>query len=149
MKTLLVFVAISVLAPLAKAETLAERAASLVARADSAGIRGESEKKEKEIVVRDSKWIRDVSEVIAKSGISESVTCFCFGWRTITFYKNGEFVVSVAAIHGNQLRIYSNEGSGDFPIDEARWKAVNAVLDRHKEAHQASEPTAPSGRGSP
>ena len=149
MKTLLVFAFIGSLVPLARAETLAERAASLVARADSAGIRGESEKKEKEIVVRDSKWIRDVSEVIAKSGISESVVCFCAGWRTITFYKNGEFVVSIAAIHGNQLRIYSKEDSGDFPIDEARWKAVKAVLDMHKEANQAPEPTAPSGRGSP
>jgi uncharacterized protein YceK len=47
MKTLLVFAFIGSLVPLARAETLAERAASLVARADSAGIRGELEKKEK------------------------------------------------------------------------------------------------------
>ena len=51
MKTLLVFALIGSLVPLAKAETLAERAASLVARADSAGIRGELEKKEKEITI--------------------------------------------------------------------------------------------------
>lgn len=146
MRTLLVFAIVSVLGPLANAETLAERAASLVASADSAGIRGEMDKKEKEVVVRDSKWIREVSEAIGKSGISGSVACMCIGWRTVTFYKNGEFVVSVAAIHGNQLRIYSKKGGGDFPIDEAQWKTVKALLDVQKEANQASEPTAPSGR---
>ncbi|MGC4074775.1 MAG: hypothetical protein QM760_20185 [Nibricoccus sp.] len=149
MKTLLVVAVVLALGVLAKAETLAERAANLIASADSAGIRGEMDKKEKELVVRDSKWIHEFSEAIAKSEISKSVACMCAGWRTVTFYKDGEFVVSVAAIHGNQLRIYSKNDGGDFPIDEAQWKVVKALLDAKKEANQTSEPTAPSGRGSP
>lgn len=136
-----VVVVIALLAPVVCAETLAQRAAALIASADSAGICGEMEKKEKEVVVRDAKWIRDVSEVVGKSDISGSVACFCSGWRTVTFYKKGEFVVSLAAIHGNQLRIFSQKGGGDFPIAEARWNAVKAVLEVHKAANQITEPT--------
>jgi hypothetical protein len=132
----------------ASANRLIERAATLIASADSAGIAGEMDKKEKEIVVRDSKWIRDVSEVVAKSGISDRVACFCIGWRTARFYKNGEFVIAVAAIHGNQLRISSNQESGDFPIDEARWNAVKAVLAAKNAADPDLEPAVPSGPGS-
>jgi hypothetical protein len=63
MKTLLVFAFIGSLVPLARAETLAERAASLVARADSAGIRGELEKKKR----KSSSAIRNGFVTLAKS----------------------------------------------------------------------------------
>jgi hypothetical protein len=118
----------------------ASRIAALIAGSDQARIRGETEKGD-EIVVRDLEWIRKVSEAIATVPLSGSTSCFCIGWRTAYFQKNGQFVVSVAAIHGNQLRIHWKDEGGDYPIDEASWKAVQQALELPVKAGQPPEPT--------
>ena len=105
------------------------RVAALIASADHVGFRGEDEKKSKETVLRDQEWIRRVSDAVAKVSMTSRVSCFCSGWRTAYFYKGDERVVSLAAIHGNQLRIYWKDSGGDFPIDEAQWKTVSAALE--------------------
>jgi hypothetical protein len=107
----------------------AARIAALIASSDLARIRGEEAKKGDEIIVRDPEWIRRVSEAIAAVSLSESTSCFCIGWRTAYFQQKGEVVVSVAAIHGNQLRIHWKDEGGDYPIDEASWKAVSQALE--------------------
>ena len=125
----------------------AARIASLIASADSVRIRGELEKKEDENVVRDLSWIQQVSEVIATTPLSESVACLCIGWNTVYFYKGEQLLVSVAAIHGNQLRIHCDGDSGDYPITEAQWSAVKAVLDRRMKAPTAPAEPKPAGKG--
>ncbi|MFA5057457.1 MAG: hypothetical protein WC485_05045 [Opitutaceae bacterium] len=112
----------------------AKRIATLIASADSAGIRDEMKKQEEDVIVRDAKWIHRVSEAVAATAISRKVICLCCGWRTAHFYRNGLQVVSVATIHGNQLRIYWEGGGGDFPVAESSWKAVEAALAIPKEA---------------
>ncbi|MBI2814317.1 MAG: hypothetical protein HYX71_08540 [Opitutae bacterium] len=125
------------------------RIASLIASADNVRIRGELEKKEDEIVVRDLSWIRRVSEVIATTPLSESVACLCIGWNTAYFYKGEQLIVSVAAIHGNQLRIHCDGDSGDYPITEAHWSAVKAVLDRGVKAPTVPAEPKTAGKGHP
>lgn len=105
------------------------RVAALIASADHVGFRGEDEKKNKEEVLRDPEWIQRVSEAVAKVSVTSRVSCLCSGWRTAYFYKGDEWVVSLAAIHGNQLRIYWKESGGDFPIEAAQWKMVSAALE--------------------
>lgn len=107
----------------------AARVAALIAGTDRAGLRGEQEKPADEAVVSDPAWIRRFSEAMAATPLPRADTCFCAGWRTVYFSKDGQPVVSVAAIHGNQLRIHWPGGGGDYRVDEARWKAVKQVLD--------------------
>ena len=104
------------------------RVAALIASADHVGFRGEDEKKNKEVIFRDPEWIRRLSEAVANVSVTSRVSCLCSGWRTAYFYKGDERVVSLAAIHGNQLRIYWKESGGDFPIDAAQWKMVSTAL---------------------
>lgn len=109
--------------------TNAAQVAALVASADEVSIRGEGKETKGEMIVRDPQWIHQVSEAIAATRLPHSGHCFCTGWRTAYFSKNGEQVISVAAIHGNQLRIHWDEGGGDYEISEADWKAVKRALE--------------------
>jgi len=109
--------------------TNAARVAALIASADEVSIRGQGNETKGEVIVRDPKWIRQVSEAIAVTRLPHSGHCFCTGWRTAYFRKNGEQVISMAAIHGNQLRIGWDEGGGDYEIGEADWKAVKQALE--------------------
>ena len=114
----------------------AKRIAKAIATADSAGIRGELEKQEEEVMVRDAKWIHAVSDAVAAAVISENRCCLCIGWRTAHFYRNGRQVISVAPIHGNALRIYWGDGGGgDFPVEEASWQAVVESLKLQNQAN--------------
>ena len=131
-------------------QIVAARAAALIASADRVGIRGENEKEAADVVVRDSKWIQRVSEVIATIPLSGRGACLCSGWRTAYFYMADRLVISVAAIHGNQVRIYwpedgGNWGGGDFRMSEERWKALSAALNVPKASVQSpnSSPSAP------
>jgi hypothetical protein len=115
----------------------AKRIATLIASANSAGIRDEMKKQEEDMIVRDAKWIHSVSEAVAATVISRKECCLCCGWRTAHFYRNGQQVISIAAIHGNALRIYWGDGGGgDFPVDGASWQAVKAALMLPNEANQ-------------
>jgi len=128
MKTLIAFFFCAFATLAAVAETPAERAATLIASADTIRIEAGDSKKQ-EIVFQDTEWIQRVSKAVGAAPISESGHCFCVGWRSFGFYRNGTLVISVAPIHGNQLRIYEANGdSGDFPVDETSWSAVNAAL---------------------
>lgn len=125
-------------------KTNAAHVAALIASADQVGIRGNMEKQAAEVVVRDSNWIRQVSKALAAASLPRSVHCFCTGWRTAYFYKDGQVVVSVAAIHGNQLRVHWTGGGGDYPIAEDQWQAVKSALEYPVAAPAAPEPT-PTG----
>lgn len=107
---------------------LGRRVAEVIASADSAGIRRDMSKKEEEVLIRDAAWIRRIGECVGEAPVSKPVQCMCIGWTTAYFYKEGELVASVAAIHGHQIRIHSKVARGDFPIDEKSWKAVEAAL---------------------
>ncbi len=109
--------------------TNAARMAALIASADEVNIRGEGEKEADGVVVRDLAWIRGVSEAVAATSLPRTVHCFCIGWRTASFRKNGERVISVAAIHGNQLRIHWDGGGGDYEVSEADWTTVKQALE--------------------
>ena len=128
MKTVIALFFCAVGALVAYAESPAERAAVLMLSADTVKIL-EDDGNKQPIVFQDPDWIQRVSKAVAAAPISESMSCFCVGWRSFGFYKNDELVISIAPIHGNQLRIYEANGdSGDFPVDETSWSAVNAAL---------------------
>jgi hypothetical protein len=121
-------------------KTNAARVAALIASADQAEIRGEIEKAGDKVVVRDPSWIRQVGEAVAAASLSRTVSCLCIGWRTAYFYKDGQMVLRLAAIHGNQLRVFWTGGGGDYPIAEDQWQAVKAALEYHVAAPAAPEP---------
>lgn len=124
---------------------MAARAAALIASTDRVGIRGESEKEAAEVVVRDAEWIRRVSEAVAALPFSGRTNCFCAGWRTAYFYKDGQKAISVAAIHGNQIRISWTDDDGhflggDYPLSEEQWKVLCEALELPKASNQSSDP---------
>jgi hypothetical protein len=114
--------------------------ATWIATADRVSFRGEEQKKSEATLLRDPQWMQRIGDAIAAVPISKRDNCLCAGWRTASFYKGDEMVVSVAAIHGQQLRIYWQGSGGDFATDEGHWKTVSAVLE---EAFAASKPERP------
>jgi hypothetical protein len=131
-------------------EKMGGRISALIAKADRVGIHGEAETERAEIAVPDPLWRQRVGQAVAGVRFTNTVSCMCTGWRTAYFYKDGHVLVSVAAIHGNQLRIQWTDGSGDywtggggdFPIDEPDWKAVSAALQFSPETGHAKESAA-------
>lgn len=107
---------------------LAFESAALIATADFARIGDEAGPTVRDVPVRDARWIRTVAEAMAEAPLIRSDHCFCLGWKTTRFYRRGEFVMSLAAIHGNQLRITTEHGSGDFPVEAAHWQRVSDAL---------------------
>lgn len=121
--------------------TNAARVAALIASADEVSMRGEGAETKGAVIVRDPKWIQQVSAALAATHLPRSGSCFCVGWRTAYFQREGQFVVSIAAIHGNQLRIRWGEGGGDYEISEADWNVVKQVLEIPATANPPPVPT--------
>ena len=130
-------------------ERNAARVAAMIAECDQAEIGSEQTKDEGAVVVHDHAWIKNVSEIIAAGKLPVSRACFCTGWRTAKFTKNGAFLVSLAAIHGNQLRIHWLEGGGDYKVEAAYWEAVTKALEYPAGANHPAEPVSPGRAGSP
>lgn len=118
---------------LCKASPESEYVASLIAQADRVEITLSNPLANETLSVVDKDWILSVSKAVEKAPLAGKVSCLCTGWRTATFYKAKQMLVSVAAIHGNQLRIYWTNGGGDYAIDEASWKKVKEALKAPKE----------------
>jgi hypothetical protein len=110
----------------------ARQVAELIASADVAELRGETDKESTSLVVRDAAWIQSVSRALRDVAVGDSVSCLCSGWQTVYFYRDGQLVARVAAIHGNQLRMFWGSGGGDFPVDEVSWRAAKAALEYRK-----------------
>lgn len=135
MKTLHLMLCLNcaLLAPIAHAGisdgTSAGRVASLIESADHVIIRQDlNPKDEKTVVISDAAWIRNVGVAMAAAQLGRSVHCLCIGYRTAYFYVGDKLVASVAAIHGNQLRLSWSGGGGDYPIGEANWETIAAAL---------------------
>ena len=121
-----------------------QRVAEAIASADLAQVRGESDKGPG-VVIRNREWIRQIGNAIRGTLRLRSDQCLCAGWRTVYFYRDGRLVASVAAIHGNQLRVHSPAASGDYPVRPEQWQRVQAALELPKLAATESgeEPALP------
>lgn len=118
-------------------KNLPARVAALIVASDRVAMRGEDESKLKETTLSDSDWIRRFGELLGQSSISKDTSCLCAGWLTAYFYKGGEMVISIAAIHGHQLRMHWKNGGGDFTIDAQHWDALSAELESAKQTAPA------------
>ena len=118
-----------------------QRAEQLVLSADKVIIRGELDKAPVGIVVTDRAWIERVAKTLARIPLVKANQCLCIGWTTAYFYKGGNEVFSVAPIHGNQLRIYSARGGGDFAVAEKSWNAIADLLVEKTKANHPPEAT--------
>ena len=130
--------------PLTDAEILtADKAEKLIAAADEVLITSESRGESVNRSVFDRDWIHRVSKAVGQSQISRKTHCFCIGWGEVVFFRQKKILISIAAIHGNQLRISSDIAAGDYPINEARWKVISAVLDEQTLVSPAAGRTGP------
>jgi hypothetical protein len=96
--------------------------------ADRVVVRSDIEKDAAGAVVTDADWTRRLGLEVGKATLTEPAACFCSGWRTAFFYRADKLLISVAPIHGDQLRVHVDDGGGDFTIKEATWKAIEALL---------------------
>lgn len=104
--------------------TFAARVAAAVATADAVAVGTELSPSSSARAIADPAWQHRLSTAL----LDRPFVCLCAGWRTVSFYRNGALVVSVAAIHGHQLRIRLAGGGGDYPVDAATWDEVNTLL---------------------
>ena len=111
------------------AEAWVRQLGALVASADRVVIAAETAQPGEGVEVRDAKWIRHFGAVLATVPVGRRSACLCAGWRTATFYAGTKRLGSIAAIHGNQLRISLPEHGGDYSTDAAHWAAVDTALE--------------------
>jgi hypothetical protein len=112
-----------------RASLSSKRSEELILSADYVVIRGDMERVASGALVDDRSAIESFARVLSTTPLNEAHCCFCCGWSTAYFYKKGEMVYSIAAIHGNQLRVYSLQGGGDFTVDEVHWNAVHDMIE--------------------
>ena len=106
----------------------AHKIAAMIETADRIGLRLEAEKPDKEISIYDKARIRNFAGILSTTIFGRKEHCLCTGWRTARFYRNNQELLRIAAIHGNQLRLYWSEGGGDFSVSESDWKAVHSAM---------------------
>ena len=106
----------------------AARVAALVAQAEQASIRGELAPEKDAVIIRDAGWIKRVSETIAAATLPHSDHVFSLGHRTAYFYRDGQLLVSIAAIGENQVRVRWPEGGGDYAVDGESYRAMERAL---------------------
>jgi len=94
-------------------------------------------------LINDRGLIGLFAHVLAMTPLCEVHQCFCSGWTTANFYKSGELVYSLAAIHGNQIRAYSQQGGGDFTVDDARWNVVHDLIEKAQKSAPLTMPIKP------
>ncbi len=123
-----------------------QRSEELVLSADKVVIRSELDKSDRGIVVTDRAWIERFAKTLGQTPLTKPHACFCCGWTTAFFYKDGVLAIRVAAIHGNQLRVYrfSLGDDGDFSVDQEHWNAISQLI-REKGANQSVDSTRSAG----
>jgi hypothetical protein len=116
----------------------AKRLSVLFAGADQVVFKGEMEKSGR--TDTDREWIARMNGRIAQLSLDDGDYCLCCGWMTAYFYRKGALLGSLAPIHGNQVRIMSQVGNGDYKIPEDQWKAINAIFREKMKANPLPTP---------
>ena len=109
-----------------------KRSIELISSADYVIIRRETDRAASGALIVDKNVIGKFAEAISKTQLTGSHQCFCTGWLTAYFYKDGKVVYSIAAIHGNQIRVYSEQSGGDFTVEAAQWNAMHDLIELTK-----------------
>ena len=80
------------------------------------------------LTITDQDWIHRMKAAMGRIPLGDSDHDLSIGWRTADFYHDNEFLISIAAIHGNLLRLLSSRGGGDFPVEPAQWQTIDTLL---------------------
>ena len=126
------------------ASVSSKRFEELISSSEYVIIRGDMDRVASGALVDDKGLIELFAHVMASTPLSGAHCCLCSGWSTAYFYKKGEIVCSIAAIHGNQLRVYSPQGGCDFTVDEAHWNAVHDLIEKVRQSAPLTMPKPPT-----
>jgi hypothetical protein len=80
------------------------------------------------LAIEDPKWVARLRAAFRETALGDGDHDFSEGWMTVTFFKDQDWLIMIAAIHGNLLRMQSHRGGADFPVDPARWKIIHDIL---------------------
>ncbi|AOS46081.1 hypothetical protein Verru16b_03176 [Lacunisphaera limnophila] len=81
-----------------------------------------------EAFVTDSEWIVRLKQLLNSAGGKPAKYCFCINYPQVALVNKDRVLAKMEVPHGNRLRFYSSQSSGDFTVDEKIAKQVGELL---------------------
>jgi hypothetical protein len=119
--------------------------ASPVAQADSITIEYHTGKEKLETTFIDQEWNQKLSAILRGAIYQPQSLCFCYSTPIIRIKKNGAQVLQLSVHHGEKLRVFSTEISGDFLIGTEACSKISAMAIVRPSIGNESLPPLPSG----
>jgi hypothetical protein len=131
------------------AENPPEKAARLIRAADKVVFKEKRHSEKFEVTVEDRAWSEQLAAIVEKATMGRPTLYFMDGGRTVEFYKDGRFLVSVNAMPENCLRMFSATGGGDFPTSQKEYDAIAKLINDKVQAARIEPGATPSTAASP
>lgn len=78
------------------------------------------------VIVADSQWLERLKQLLAAADGKPASYCFCINYPQIELLTKAGPFATMEVPHGNKLRFFGREFSGDFGVDP---KIAKAILD--------------------
>ena len=75
-------------------------------------------------IVADSQWLERLKQLLAATDGEPASYCFCINYPQIELLNQAGRIASMEVPHGNKLRFFGKEFSGDFEVDPKIAKAI-------------------------
>jgi len=108
----------------APASDPAERLMAVAREADSVTIEFYSQTGKEEVAFTDIFWIERLAAALAFGSYKPQSHCFCVSYPTIRLLRKKEVIGTLSVHHGEKLRAYAGQVSGDFLVGAKTGKAI-------------------------
>lgn len=142
------FIAIVASATLAASTTASDPAEHLVAiaqQADAVTIEFYSPSGKEEVAFTDIFWVERLATVLAFSSYKPQDHCLCVSYPTIRLIRKQEIIGTLSVHHGEKLRAYAGEVSGDFIVGARTGKAIVDLANEKRKGNQLPKRNAGGG----
>ena len=102
----------------------AERLMATAREADSVTIEFYSQSGKEEVTFTDIFWIERLAAALAFGSYKPQSHCLCVSYPTIRLLRKKEVIGTLSVHHGEKLRAYAGEVSGDFLVGAKTGKAI-------------------------
>lgn len=123
----------------------AEHLIAVARQADSVTIEFYSPSGKEEVTFTDIFWIERLAGALGFSTYKPQSHCLCVSYPTIRFVREKEVIGTLSVHHGEKLRAYAGEVSGDFLVGTKTGKAIVDLANEKRRANQSPQPTRPTG----
>lgn len=113
----------------------AEHLMAVARQADSVSIEFYSASGKEEVTFTDIVWIERLASALAFTSYKPQDHCLCISYPTIRLIRKHEVIGTLSVHHGEKLRAYAGDVSGDFLVGARTGKAVVDLANEKRRAN--------------